>query len=44
VVDAAEQDVTAGTMDGHAVLKAVAIPGKRFDVWNYRRNIFHGAP
>lgn len=33
VVDAAEQDVTAGTMDGHAVLKAVAIPGKRFDVW-----------
>ena len=33
VVDAAEQGVSAGTMDGHAVLKAVATPGKRFDVW-----------
>lgn len=33
VVDAAEQGVEAGTMDGHAVLKAVAVSGKRFDVW-----------
>ena len=33
VVDAAEQGVEAATMDGHAVLKAVATPGKRFDVW-----------
>ena len=33
VVDAAEQGVEAATMDGHAVLKAVATSGKRFDVW-----------
>lgn len=33
VVDAAEQGVEAVTMDGHAVLKAVATSGKRFDVW-----------
>ena len=33
VVDAAEQGVEAATMDGHAVLKAVAVSGKRFDVW-----------
>ena len=33
VVDAAEQNVEASTMDGHAVLKATATIGKRFDVW-----------
>lgn len=33
VIDAAEKNVTSGTMDGHAVLKAVATPGKRFDSW-----------
>ena len=32
-MNAAEQGVAAGTMDGHAVLKAVATPGKRVDVW-----------
>ena len=33
VVDAGEDDVEAGTMDGHAVLKYNITPGKRADVW-----------
>ena len=33
VVDAAEEGVEAGTMDGHAVLKYNIVPGKRADVW-----------
>lgn len=33
VVDASEQDVTVGTMDGHAVLEYNITPGKRADVW-----------
>lgn len=33
VVDAEEDDVEAGTMDGHAVLKYNITPGKRADVW-----------
>ena len=33
VVDAGEDDVEAGTMDGHAVLKYTVTPGKRADVW-----------
>lgn len=33
VVDAGEEDVEAGTMDGHAVLKYNITPGKRADVW-----------
>ena len=33
VMDAAEPDVEAATMDGHAVLKANATIGKRLDVW-----------
>ena len=33
VVDAAEQDVTVGTVDGHAVLEYNITPGKRADVW-----------
>lgn len=33
VMDSAEQNVTADTIEGHAVLKAVATPGKRIDVW-----------
>ena len=33
VVDAAEDAVEVGTMDGHAVLKYTVTPGKRADVW-----------
>ena len=33
VVDAEEDDVETGTMDGHAVLKYNITPGKRADVW-----------
>ena len=33
VVDAAEENVEVGTMDGHAVLKYSITPGKRADVW-----------
>ena len=33
VVDAAEEGVEVGTMDGHAVLKYNITPGKRADVW-----------
>ena len=33
VVDVEEDDVEAGTMDGHAVLKYNITPGKRADVW-----------
>ena len=33
VVDAQEENVEAGTMDGHAVLKYNITPGKRADVW-----------
>ena len=33
VVDAAEENVEADTVDGHAVLKYSVMPGKRADVW-----------
>lgn len=33
VMDPQVEDVYCGTMDGHAVIKAMATVGKRFDVW-----------
>lgn len=33
VMDPQINDVYCGTMDGHAVIKAIATVGKRFDVW-----------
>lgn len=33
VLDSAEQVLGTGTMDGHAVIRSEATPGKRFDIW-----------